>query len=504
MATKKTRYGLKENRIPIGKKKASIKLANEKFKNDDCADECIVKKKVTKSNKKSANSEPLQTININLEPTNTSLVIKKEIPKSKLSTITEIEENTAKNNETKLKKKLIHNNVKKNQSTLSIENKESIEESTKLIRNVIDDLDNTVNDMKHTVSETPVVLSPYVCTTRGQKWRPSPRKPPKLSELFDKYEDNSVADVYRKKLDDKTVELQQKAKFWAEISSDNNSIPIDFKDEIDVVCGQTKLLTTDKFMQMRSLIEEFDNKSGSMPIKTADLDGFWDMLLLQVEKLENQFKELSMMKKNNWVPLQPVVKKVINKTEKTVKVSQVKSKLTEFLKNQRIKAKPMTTNNENNNPTDSSNSSHFHEMKSSNNTCLISSTPTSINQKNVSFTPMLLKTMELSYVARRSGMTPIVLADQHVSPLKPALKKSAKEKGVKRKNIHFESPKATSDDFVTPQNSYNCDNVKHVQERIATPHNKRNSNNKPNKTSSETNVRRSSRLASKPSKNYKM
>lgn len=35
-------------------------------------------------------------------------------------------------------------------------------------------------------------------------------------------------------------------------------------------------------MQMRSLIEEYDNKSGSMPIKTDDLDGFWDMLLLQV------------------------------------------------------------------------------------------------------------------------------------------------------------------------------------------------------------------------------
>lgn len=49
-----------------------------------------------------------------------------------------------------------------------------------------------------------------------------------------------------------------------------------------MVCGQTRLLTTDKFMQMRSLIEEYDNKSGSMPIKTDDLDGFWDMLLLQV------------------------------------------------------------------------------------------------------------------------------------------------------------------------------------------------------------------------------
>lgn len=38
-------------------------------------------------------------------------------------------------------------------------------------------------------------------------------------------------------------------------------------------------------MQMRSLIEEFDNKSGSMPIKLDDLDGFWDMLLLQVNNV---------------------------------------------------------------------------------------------------------------------------------------------------------------------------------------------------------------------------
>jgi hypothetical protein len=35
-------------------------------------------------------------------------------------------------------------------------------------------------------------------------------------------------------------------------------------------------------MQMRSLVEEFDSNSGSMPITTSDLDGFWDMLLLQV------------------------------------------------------------------------------------------------------------------------------------------------------------------------------------------------------------------------------
>jgi len=84
-----------------------------------------------------------------------------------------------------------------------------------------------------------------------------------------------------------------------------------------------------------------------------------------------------------------------------------------------------------------------------------SSTPTTSNQKNTSFTPVLLKTIELSYVARRSGMTPMVLVTPHVSPLKPALKNPENEKGTKRKNIQFESPKKVVDGFVTPENSCN-------------------------------------------------
>lgn len=87
---------------------------------------------------------------------------------------------------------------------------------------------------------------------------------------------------------------------------------------------------------------------------------------------------------------------------------------------------------------------------------VISSTPSSSNEKTVCYTPVLLKTLELSFVARRSGMTPICLVEPHVSPLKPALKNGNgknQEKGTTRKNIHFESPKVVSDGFITPENS---------------------------------------------------
>lgn len=76
------------------------------------------------------------------------------------------------------------------------------EDSTKLVENIqqendLDNFNNTIDELNIKPPVPEIVLSPFVCTTRGQKWRPSPRKPPKLSELFDKYEDDNIADTYR-------------------------------------------------------------------------------------------------------------------------------------------------------------------------------------------------------------------------------------------------------------------------------------------------------------------
>ncbi|XP_008179938.1 uncharacterized protein LOC100160802 isoform X2 [Acyrthosiphon pisum] len=542
MATKKSRIIMKENRIPIGKKKENIEKIVELKKNENRVVDHVISKtktlKTSKISKKTNNTNEYKFVNINVEPTDTSLTIPIKKPRINLSTIKELKEE-------KSNTKTIMNKIKivKDDTPTLIEKENNLQED---IDN-IDNFNNTIDDMKLVVPE--IVLSPFVCTTRGQKWKPSPRKPPKLSELYDQYEDNTIADNYRKKLDRKTIELQNKVKYWTELSSEKGSeVPQSVKDEIDVACGQTKLLTTDKFMQMRTLINEYDNKSGQMLITTDDLDGFWDMLLLQVEKLEGQFSQLDILEKNNWAPLLPIAKKVINRLPTVNKRPVVKSKFADFIKNQKSKEKKATPNSTNSNEKNDSNNSKFNEMKLSNNTYLTSSTPTTSNQKNTSFTPVLLKTIELSYVARRSGMTPIVLVTPHVSPLKPALKNPENEKGTKRKNIQFESPKKIVDGFVTPENSCNDDiSRKTIKNRVVTPHalktSKVNQNkvirsqNNPisssttNHTGNKTNlqrtikaqtekketinkkfveeqdgkssIRRSARLANKPLKNYK-
>ncbi|XP_060873238.1 uncharacterized protein LOC132947068 isoform X2 [Metopolophium dirhodum] len=544
MATKKSRIIMKENRIPIGKKKENIEKIVELKKNEKLVVDHVISKtktlKTSKISKKTNKTNEYKLVNINVEPTDTSLTIPIKKPRINLSTIKELKEFEEKSNT-----KTILNKIKivKDDTPTLIEKENNLQEDV----DNIDNLNNTIDEMKLVVPE--IVLSPFVCTTRGQKWKPSPRKPPKLSELYDQYEDNTIADNYRKKLDRKTIELQNKVKYWAELSSEKGSeVPQSVKDEIDVACGQTKLLTTDKFMQMRTLINEYDNKSGQMLITTDDLDGFWDMLLLQVEKLEGQFSQLDILEKNNWAPLKPIAKKVINRLPTVYKRPVVKSKFADFIKNQNSKEKKATPNSTNSNEKNDSSNSKFNEMKLSNNTYLTSSTPTTSNQKNTSFTPVLLKTIELSYVARRSGMTPIVLATPHVSPLKPALKNPENEKGTKRKNIQFESPKKIVDGFVTPENSCN-DDISHktIKNRVVTPHALKTSKVNQNKvirsqnnpiSSSTTNhtgnkinlkrtikaqtekketinkkfvdeqdgkssIRRSSRLANKPLKNYK-
>jgi hypothetical protein len=158
----------------------------------------ISKKKNVNTKKKSNESKPLKVINLNVTPTDTSLTKPNKKPRAILSTIKELEE--------KALKSMIINNTKPNTVNILINDTpikdiENLEKSTEVIDNLqenidIEDFNNTINEMK--VQQTPdIVLSPYVCTTRGQKWKPSPRKPPKISELIVKYEEDNVADVYK-------------------------------------------------------------------------------------------------------------------------------------------------------------------------------------------------------------------------------------------------------------------------------------------------------------------
>jgi hypothetical protein len=83
----------------------------------------------------------------------------------------------------------------------------------------------------------------------------------------------------RDRLEKETARLLERAQTWDEISQ-STKLPESVCDEIDSFVGQTRLLTNNKFQQFKGLIDECENKLQN--ITFDDLDGFWEMMYIQV------------------------------------------------------------------------------------------------------------------------------------------------------------------------------------------------------------------------------
>jgi hypothetical protein len=86
---------------------------------------------------------------------------------------------------------------------------------------------------------------------------------------------------YSGRLQTETERLLALAERWQEVVL-RETPPQDVVDEVDSVAGQTRLLTSDKFQQFRRLVEQYEQRTGTHPVTLDDLNGFWDMVYLQV------------------------------------------------------------------------------------------------------------------------------------------------------------------------------------------------------------------------------
>ena len=86
-----------------------------------------------------------------------------------------------------------------------------------------------------------------------------------------------------------------------------SEIPKDYQDEINTIIGGTRLLCQDKLgKQFRNLCLK---AKGEMPLKSnevakptnEDLEGFWEMIQLQVEEMKRKIKQIHDDKERDWV-----------------------------------------------------------------------------------------------------------------------------------------------------------------------------------------------------------
>ncbi|XP_062580767.1 disks large-associated protein 4-like [Saccostrea cucullata] len=82
------------------------------------------------------------------------------------------------------------------------------------------------------------------------------------------------------------------------------STPEDVRGKIRAAVGKANLLISQKFKQFRELCAEHMNPSeDGKVLKWADLQGFWDMIKIQADNIDDHFAELDLMRQNGWKEL---------------------------------------------------------------------------------------------------------------------------------------------------------------------------------------------------------
>lgn len=114
---------------------------------------------------------------------------------------------------------------------------------------------------------------------------------------------------FRRLLNTNIEELKGYCKTWEEINN-NENIPENVCDEIRTTIGLTNLLLCQKLKQFGDLIDDSELKRGEKEITCLDLQGFWDMVYQEVEKIRSSYKNLEKCQENNWVFVQETLTKV--------------------------------------------------------------------------------------------------------------------------------------------------------------------------------------------------
>lgn len=94
---------------------------------------------------------------------------------------------------------------------------------------------------------------------------------------------NSV--VFRTVLDNAVRRLESICQEWLHIQSSVNDLPPEASELISAAVGQTQLLLRSKFNQFRDLINKCEKSLAGeteKPVTCSDLEGFWDMVFIQV------------------------------------------------------------------------------------------------------------------------------------------------------------------------------------------------------------------------------
>lgn len=124
--------------------------------------------------------------------------------------------------------------------------------------------------------------------------------------------DNSIGEessgvYFSRKLDEEEQRIS-KLCFTVQLQMWENSPPEEVRGKIRAAVGKARLLMTSKFKQFKDLCDLNAGitiaADGKIPTK-ADLEGFWDLVNLQIVDVDSNFVHIQKLRKNGWVEEEP-------------------------------------------------------------------------------------------------------------------------------------------------------------------------------------------------------
>lgn len=184
-----------------------------------------------------------------------------------------------------------------------------------------------------------VVFSPYLTLSRGKKnarkeqqqrlgiGRLSSNEIPTKDTVMQNLnisaeEEERTAQYFKFLLNKETLRLQELCENWSKIRLEKD-VPDDAAYEINQAVGQTNLLITKKFERFRGLVQDCETGRGEMLVTCKDLQGFWDMMYMEIENCDLRFKKLEQRQSRGWqeeehTVIKPIAKKRVLSKKQTV------------------------------------------------------------------------------------------------------------------------------------------------------------------------------------------
>jgi hypothetical protein len=114
-----------------------------------------------------------------------------------------------------------------------------------------------------------------------------------------------AADHFRELMVSHTRRLESLCGHWEALDTeprDENEEPIPdaARGHIRAAVGKARLLISQRFRQFSGLVTNCEKQEGDKKVNPEDLQGFWDMIYIQVEDVYGMFSALEQLQANQW------------------------------------------------------------------------------------------------------------------------------------------------------------------------------------------------------------